>query len=149
MKSLVCFALFMLLGSVGFAKSFRVETVVLISGDGITEIDTEEVQAEGWRVVEDKYGETAYYFSATVDESKLPFTKSLSDAVLSISKDGEVSLSISVGDADSSAVGSFSWPKDNKGFMVLPNPIMLKASGGDHASGSWSLDGRVSVSVIP
>jgi len=118
-----------------------------MSGEGLREIEIDEARQDGW-TIDEVDGEKIYRVSVVLDSANLPFLTSLGDAYLSVSKAGLIDLGISVGDADAGAEGQLQWPTDAGGALIkLEAPLTLKVSGGDHASGAWSLNAKTSIQV--
>ena len=53
---------------------------------------------------------------------------------------------MSIGDDDAGVSNEFQLPMSNESIGVLPE-VKIVTSGGDYASGYWSFDGEVVVSV--
>jgi len=110
------------------------------------EIDLDQAQEEGWQFSEDDSGEKVFILNVLVPTSELPFSASLGQAYLRISKTGLVRMGMNIGDQDAGTGAELQFPVQGNKLLELPK-LGFKNSGGDYASGAWSFVGEVEVSV--
>lgn len=112
------------------------------------EIDEAAVRAAGWTIVKGEYEESRYQLEFTLDESKLPYSNSVGSTFVQIAKDGAVSLGVVIGDHDYSSNAGVTLPTENGKLVPFPGTMKFTGSGGDHASGVWSYDAKMEISVL-
>jgi hypothetical protein len=147
-KSLVIIMVALGIGQISQADTLKVKIHLAFSGELMRAVSARSLQAGGWVETTDDLGDPAYGLEKTIQISQLPLLIELSSVTAAITREGEVKLNVSVGDSDASASGSVNLPQGLDGrFLPTRVPTVLKVSGGDHASGSWQLDGKISIQV--
>lgn len=150
MKKMLLMALMLVVGVNAKAETLTLKALCSAHEEYADESDEESEDGapakDGWNVVEDEYGDKAYEFAVTISTSQLPLSRSLGSLGVSVSKDAVLTVGMSVGDADASAEASLQLPRN--GSKLVPfQKMVLKSSGGDHASGVWGYSCVTEVSV--
>lgn len=150
MKSIVAAFLFLSLFSSFSVYALEVHYGVEIHQSGeYTQVTKKDLEDAGCQGVQDpeETGEIVCKVAGVVSEHDLPFSLEIGEAYFSISKEGQVNLGLSYGDADGGADGTLTLPSDENGNLLPVFPLKLNVNGGDNASGTWSFDGTVQLSV--
>lgn len=127
------------------AAQVAIKITVEQNGDYVS-IDPSTAQGDGWIAGDEDSG--SYSFAKVLDSKDLPFRAGIGVVEFSLSKDGQISVGASVGDSDASAEGEFTLPVDKQGNLIpLSQPIRVRVSGGDHASGTWYFDSTMEITV--
>ena len=151
MKKVLLFVLTLFVFNIAFAETFKVKIKLQDSGEVFTqnEDDLEEYKKEGWREANEDEDEYGYVYEKEETVEKLPWGLSVGYYNLGISKDGQVAIDYSAGDADYVASTSITLPKKDKKFVIPDEPYVLELNAGDQASGLWQMDGKVEIIVVP
>lgn len=120
---------------------FSYHLEIEVSGDGITEVFSEDLEEDGWIEESDKWGDLIYILGKRdIPYQNKVIKEKLSDVEFTIRKTRrggfQACLGMAVGDWDASSDGC---------FYLNPGVNVFNVSGGDHTSGSWSFDGKAVV----
>lgn len=97
--------------------------------------------SETWQTYIDESNEEACCkIQKTIEVKKLPFSYQEESWSLLITKEGKVDVNYSYGDADAGAAASTYIPKNDD--------LQLELSGGDYASGAWSVTGKIHIQKV-
>ena len=135
------------------SASTSARTIVLdVTMDAYEDFEAEEygkakAMANGWTVETDEYDMFTYHFQVKLEESDIPFIKWLGAAYVEIDKNFVLGVGMSIGDADAGTEFRFELPRLNNRLAPLP-PVTIESSGGDYASGNWSMDAEIRLSVF-
>lgn len=138
MKSLILLLTIFSLNTSALEPTFSYHLEITVDGDGVTEIDENEIERDGWEIDEDQWGDPAYILGkvdVVLENGRLK--ENLSDVEFIIRQtirgSYKACLGIGVGDWDASAEGC---------IYLRPGLNILYANGGNHAGGSWGFDGK-------
>ncbi len=148
MKKVLLLVLMLFVFNIVYAETFTIKAKLQDSGDVFKE-NLEEFQDEGWRKANEDEDEYGYIYEKEETVEKLPWGVSVGYYNVSISKDGEVSIDYSAGDADYVASTSIKLPKKDKKFVIPDEPYVLELNAGDQTGGWWNMNGKIEISIKP
>ena len=102
---------------------------------------------EGWRFDE---AESACRYQSTVQVSRegLPYRSEMGFFVIKLTKEGRASINYCYGDCDGGARAKVQFPTRSGRILFGDQPNNLSLSGGDYASGYWSISANVAIASI-
>lgn len=130
-------------GTINAAETLEIKAEFLVENE-FEELDDEEVKKEGWTLSQKT--ENLYTLTANVPYKSLPIRKNLGAAYFSVAKNGLVQIGISIGDGDTGSETEIQLPQKAGNLIRLNAPLTIRNTGGDYASGAWSIDAKVTLS---
>ena len=111
------------------------------------EYDEKTLAADGWTIETNEYDEKVYRLQVNLQESDIPFSRSIGSGWVKIDRNFVLSTGISVGDADAGSEADFELPRLN-GSIIPFSPITISCNGGDYAGGYWSFYVEIEMTVF-